>query len=138
MSPSGERSPPHRLIPGLMFRLDDDSPTPEQLRQLHAQGELEPFGEELTRYQGIPPDDERLAPCWALVEELDTPVGTHVGAGPPGAPYLGSTGYRPRLHSPIIMTTGSSGQPGVRRSALPSASTMSAARSPSASQSSCA
>ena len=86
-----------------MFRLDDDSPTPEQLRQLHAQGELEPFGEELTRYQRIPPDDERLAPCWALVEELDIPVGIHVGPGPPGAPYLGSTGYRARLHSPLVM-----------------------------------
>ncbi|MGH7576412.1 MAG: amidohydrolase family protein [Longimicrobiales bacterium] len=54
-------------------------------------------------YAGIAPDDERMAPYWALAEELDIPVGIHVGPGPPGAIYLGSGGYRARLHSALTI-----------------------------------
>jgi uncharacterized protein len=44
-----------------------------------------------------------MEPYWALAEELDIPVGIHVGTGPPGAIYLGATGYRARLHSALTM-----------------------------------
>ena len=40
------------------------------------------MGELLYVYYGIPPTDERLAPYWALAEELDIPVAVHVGRGP--------------------------------------------------------
>ena len=36
-----------------------------------------------------------------MAERLDIPVGIHVGNGPPGAPYIGATNYRARLHSPL-------------------------------------
>jgi uncharacterized protein len=94
---------PHRLMPGLLFQLDDDTPSPEEVRRLHEQGHLAVFGEVVIHYQGITPDDERMAPYWALAEDLDIPVGIHVGTGPPGAPYLGMAGYRARLHSPLVM-----------------------------------
>ncbi len=44
-----------------------------------------------------------MEPFWALAQELDIPVGIHVGTGPPGAIYLGSKHYRARLHSPLTM-----------------------------------
>jgi predicted TIM-barrel fold metal-dependent hydrolase len=70
---------------------------------LHAAGELEVLGEVTTQYQGILPDDPRLEPFWALAEKLDIPVNIHVGTGPPGVIYLGSEGYRARMHSALTM-----------------------------------
>jgi predicted TIM-barrel fold metal-dependent hydrolase len=94
---------PSRLMPGLMLSIDADTPSPEALRALHARGELAVLGEVVTQYQGILPDDARLAPYWALAEELDIPVAIHVGTGPPGVAYLGSPGYRGRMHSALTM-----------------------------------
>jgi hypothetical protein len=94
---------PERLIPGLSLQLGEAAPSPDALRRLHASGALAVLGEVATQYQGIEPDDERLAPYWALAEELDMPVGIHVGTGPPGVIYLGSSGYRARMHSALTM-----------------------------------
>jgi uncharacterized protein len=100
---SWREAAPHRVIPGLDFQLDENAPTPEDLRRLHQRGDLAVLGEILTEYQGIAPDDERLSPYWAVAEELDIPIAIHVGTGPPGAIYLEATGYRARLHSPLTM-----------------------------------
>jgi uncharacterized protein len=94
---------PDRLIPALWLQLDDAAPSPDALRGTHQRGQLAVLGEVTTPYQGIEPGDERLAPYWALAEELDIPVGIHVGTGPPGAIYLGASGYRGRLHSALTM-----------------------------------
>jgi|GEM_PF-246704 len=58
-------------------------PEPEWLRRQHATGRLGALGELLNVYYGIPASDERLAPYFALAEELDIPVGVHTGRGPP-------------------------------------------------------
>lgn len=75
----------------------------ESLRVLHDEGRLQVIGELTTQYAGISPDDERLEPLWALAEELDLPVGIHIGTGPPGVAYLGASGYRARLHSALTL-----------------------------------
>jgi predicted TIM-barrel fold metal-dependent hydrolase len=61
------------------------------------------LGEIGTQYYGIAPDDQRLEPYWQLAEELDLPVGIHIGPGPPGVIYLGASGYRARLHSALTV-----------------------------------
>jgi uncharacterized protein len=94
---------PGRLIPALELSLRGDVPSPAALRALHARGELAVLGEVTTQYQGILPDDPRLAPYWALAEELDIPVGIHVGTGPPGVIYVGASGYRASMHSALTM-----------------------------------
>jgi predicted TIM-barrel fold metal-dependent hydrolase len=94
---------PERLIPGLHFNVATDDLSPDEFRRLIRSGEVEVFGEIVNQYAGIAPDDERMAPYWALAEELDVPVGIHVGTGPPGVIYLGSDGYRARLHSALTM-----------------------------------
>ena len=95
---------PRRFIRGLIFQLGEkDTASPDALRAMHARGELEVFGEVTNQYAGIAPDDPRMEPYWALAEELDMPVGIHIGTGPPGAVYLGASGYRARLHSALTI-----------------------------------
>lgn len=81
---------------GKKLKLDVDS-----LRKLFKKGEYRVFGEITLQYEGFTASDSAFEPYLALAEELDIPVGIHIGCGPPGAPYIGSTGYRARLHSPL-------------------------------------
>ena len=108
---------PGLFIPGLDFRLDrqggtasasGDSKgyrplTPQAMRDLHRKGSLAVLGEILNQYGGIAPDDARMEPYWTLAEELDIPVGIHLGPGGPGEFYLGNKAYRARLQSALTM-----------------------------------
>jgi hypothetical protein len=98
-----EERAPDRIIRGLLFDLEDYMLSPDSLRLLHAAGELEVLGEVITQYAGVAPDDPQLDLYWSLAEELDLPVGIHLGTGPPGAPYLGWPGYRAALHSALTL-----------------------------------
>lgn len=94
---------PERFIPGLLFEIGTSAPSTDTLRRMHERGDLAVLGEVTNQYAGVAPDDERMMPYWALAEELDIPVGIHVGTGPPGVIYLGASGYRARLHSALTM-----------------------------------
>lgn len=83
---------------------DQQPPDPAELRAAHAAGELAAFGEVTNQYAGIAPDYPRMEPYWSLMEELDVPVGIHIGTGPPGVIHLGSPGYRASLHSALTRT----------------------------------
>lgn len=112
---------PDRIIPSLLMNhgfppggFDIDPATVERLKELKDAGQPVVIGEIITQYLGIAPDDPRLTPLWALAEELDIPVGIHVGTGPPGAPYLGFANYRARLHSALTMEEVLVGHPRLR------------------------
>lgn len=92
---------PNRFIRGLGFSVG--SVSPDSLRSLHATGAVEVLAEVTNQYRGIAPDDPRMDPYWSLAEELDLPVGIHIGPGPPGVAYMGAAGYRARLHSPLAL-----------------------------------
>lgn len=98
---------PERVITGFDLRVTSDRasgkrpPSIAELRALHARGGLQVLGEVMAQYEGVTPDDRRLAPYWALAEELDIPVGIHIGAGGPGDPYFGAPGYRARNSSAL-------------------------------------
>jgi predicted TIM-barrel fold metal-dependent hydrolase len=94
---------PDRIIPGLLFGGGPTAPSLDSVRARFEDGRVEVFGEVTIQYRGIEPSDPSFEPYLALAEELDVPVGIHIGTGPPGAPYLGFTGYRARLHSPLIL-----------------------------------
>ncbi len=64
------------------------------LRAAHKAGHLQVLGEIVAQYDGVPPNDSSLEPYYALAEELDIPVGIHVGPGPPGIAYVAS----PKMH----------------------------------------
>mgnify|MGYP001125489844 CR=1 FL=1 len=94
---------PERLYPAIEMAVGPDAPSPEELRAMHVRGDLMVLGELTTQYRGILPDDPRLSPYFALAEELDIPVGIHVGPGPPGVIYLGASNYRAKMHSPLTL-----------------------------------
>ena len=93
-----------RIIPSLYFALVSDAPSPSGMRDLFKSGRFAALGEVTIQYQGIAPGDQRFEPYLALAEEMDIPVGVHVGPGPPGAPYFPDSGsYRARLHSALLL-----------------------------------
>jgi predicted TIM-barrel fold metal-dependent hydrolase len=96
------RAAPGRFWSGLGFRMGRNYPV-KRLADLHASGQLDVLAEVTTQYEGIEPADPKLEPYWALAERLDIPVGIHVGTGPFGVIYLGSRGYRGRMHSALTM-----------------------------------
>ena len=72
-----------------------------KLRQLHREGRAAVFAEIGAQYAGLRADDPSLEPFWALAEELDVPVGIHLGEGMPGQAAGGGDRYRARLTSPF-------------------------------------
>src|SRR5262245_30123564 len=98
-----KESAPDRFIPGLQFQFGRDSLSPDSVRHLFKDGHVAVFAEVTNQYVGVAPDDSLFEPYLALAEDLDIPVGIHIGTGPPGAPYLGFTRYRGALHSPLLL-----------------------------------
>lgn len=97
--PGGER-----ILPSLMLGFSESGPPDlADVRKKLASGRYVTLSEVVIQYQGVEPADPRFEPFLALAEELDIPVGIHIGTGPPGAPYLGAPGYRARLHSPLLL-----------------------------------
>jgi uncharacterized protein len=94
---------PDRFIKGFGFRLDATAPPVDSLRAMVEDERLEVLAEVTNQYNGIAPDDARMAPYWALAEEMDLPVGIHMGPGPPGGNYLGEDRYRARLSSALLL-----------------------------------
>ncbi|NJD29863.1 MAG: amidohydrolase [Chloroflexi bacterium] len=110
---------PDRVIPARAFAVGrDDDFTPDDVRRLHAAGELAVLGEVANQYYGVEPNDERFEPYLAVCEELDIPIGIHVGPGPPGSPYLGWESYRARLQSPLLLEEPLLRHPRLRRYAM--------------------
>lgn len=105
---------PDRIIPAVPFDDYVDSTGgvlgapdfgrgPDAFRRLFQEGRFALFAEISTQYNGLSPADESLQPYFALAEELDIPVGIHMGEGPPGAAYFSSPKYRARLTSPFLL-----------------------------------
>jgi len=65
-------------------------PPVNQLREQIKSGKIKVLGEINAQYLGIAPNDSRLEPYFSLAEEMDVPVGIHLGIGPPGVAYSAS------------------------------------------------
>ncbi len=101
---------PARIIPAVSFFDGDDSLGRPRLRDLGelrrmvADGRVAVFAENGPQYHGMRPGDPALEPYFALAEELDVPVGLHMGEGPPGGRHVeGYERYRVELGNPLLL-----------------------------------
>ncbi len=93
-----------RILRAVYFNPASGKPSVSELRKLAQATRITAFAEIVAQYAGMPPNDPRLEPYYALAEELDIPVGIHVGPGPPGLPYFGGgTPYRMRDSSMLLL-----------------------------------
>lgn len=91
------------ILPGVNFGSRKPKSI-DELRRLHAAGQLEVFGETGIQYRGHRPDDPLYEPYFALAEELDVPVGLHMGEGPPAAArFPGYETYRVDVGQPMLL-----------------------------------
>ena len=73
------------------------------LRKEHAAGRLMALSEIALQYQGIAPNDPKMEPFYALAEELDIPIGIHIGLSKPGIAYDDAPKYRAALSNPMLL-----------------------------------
>jgi len=92
---------PDHILSSIEISDPDHFPSVAELRHLHAAGKLKALSEITAQYHGLAPDDPRLEPYFALAEELDIPVGIHLGPGPPGTAYFATPGYRAAAGDPM-------------------------------------
>jgi predicted TIM-barrel fold metal-dependent hydrolase len=95
---------PDRIIPAIAFADDVNKFPVDEFRRLHGTGAFSVFAEVSNEYLGVEPADPRWEPYFALAEELDIPVGIHMGEGPVnGARFPGYETYRVQLTSPLLL-----------------------------------
>ncbi len=108
---------PDRFIPSVQLQIGRDDYGLDSLRALFEAGPFAVLGEVANQYVGIAPDDPRMAPYWALAEELGVPVAIHMGEGPPGAAVL-FPAYRMELASALLLEPVLARHPGLRVSIM--------------------
>ena len=105
---------PGRILPSRGFSGGPGTPF-DSLRAWLRARRFVAIGEVSVQYGGVAPDDPSMEPLWALAEELDVPVGIHIGTGPVGAPYIAPFArYRARLHSALLLEEVLVRHPGLR------------------------
>jgi hypothetical protein len=95
---------PELVIPAVQLGLP---PRPgaelDALRTRLESGDIQLIGEVLAAYGGVGPDDPSYEPLFALAEELDVPIGIHMGPGPRGAVRRGSPAFRASACDPLLL-----------------------------------
>jgi predicted TIM-barrel fold metal-dependent hydrolase len=91
-----------RIIPASSLGLPAPF-NPDDVRALVKSGEVTVFAEVTTQYAGLAANDPALEPMFALAEELDVPVGIHIGLSAAGVPALMLKSYRASQSRPLAL-----------------------------------
>ncbi len=78
---------PGRILPGKLV-WSPEQINMDQLMQAIKDKKWDVIGEVLTQYEGLRANDPSIDPLYALAEQMDVPLGIHMGFGPPGAAYI--------------------------------------------------
>ena len=95
-------APDGTIIPGIGIS-NATSMTVEAFRDSMETGFYKVMAECAPQYQGISPSDPSLDPYFAIAEELDIPVGIHMGTGGNGMANITRPTYRASLGNPLIL-----------------------------------
>lgn len=97
---------PNRVIMGTSFM---NSPTAgeyeplDKLRAAYTSGGFKVMGEIGLQYQGMSPSDMSVDKYFALAEELDIPVGIHMGTGGSGRANVAMPKFRGSMGDPLLV-----------------------------------
>lgn len=97
---------PSRVIPGTSFSngmAGNDQVPVEELRKLFTSGGFKVMGEIGLQYQGMSPSDPSVDKYFALAEELDIPVGIHMGTGGSGRANITTPKFRGSMGNPLLL-----------------------------------
>lgn len=93
---------PGRFIKSLQLNVTRDPYSAEEARAYFADRGFLVLGEVSNQYSGIEPDHPRMQPFWAMAEEMNVPVGIHMGSGPPGTAAFYPE-YRVAYGNPLLL-----------------------------------
>ena len=97
---------PGRVIPATGFELgmSDGKYVPlDKLRQSYTKDGFKVMAEVGLQYQGISPSDPSVDAYFALAEELDIPVGIHMGTGGSGRANISMPKFRGSMGNPLLL-----------------------------------
>ena len=97
-----KKANPDKIIAGMTFTLGYKI-SADSLKKRIISDDIKVFGEIGPQYDGLPADDPSYEPYWAMAEEMNIPVGIHIGAGPVGAALMGFTTFRGAAGDPMNM-----------------------------------
>ena len=95
------RNRPSRLFASPLLASVDEPIS--SLRDAFNSGRYQALAEFAPQYSGFAPNAAELDPYFALAEELDIPVGIHIGLGPPGIANSGQSNYRMKLSNALLL-----------------------------------
>ncbi len=97
---------PGRIIKGTSFELDNSGGKYVPLDELRAdftKGGFQVMGEIGLQYEGLSPSDPSVDKYFALAEELDIPVGIHMGTGGSGRANITTPKFRGSMGNPLLL-----------------------------------
>jgi predicted TIM-barrel fold metal-dependent hydrolase len=94
---------PGRFLASPHFPHFAEAPDPPWLRKQYEADRLQAMAELTFQYIGVGPSDPSVEPYLALAEELDLPVGFHMGLSEPGITYRAAPGYRASKGNPLLL-----------------------------------
>src|SRR4030042_738970 len=95
------RSQPDRILASPF--LNDTRESGSSLRAAIQSGQYQALAEIAPQYSGYAPDNPELEPYYSLAEEMDIPLGIHVGLAPSGAAYNIAPKYRMRHGNALLL-----------------------------------
>lgn len=95
-------APPGRIIPGIGIS-NATSMAVKAFRDSLKTGFYKIMAEVAPQYEGISPGDPALDPYFAVAEELNIPVGIHMGTGGNGMANLTQPKFRASLGDPLLL-----------------------------------
>lgn len=99
---SWKNAAPDRIIPGIGVS-SPDGITVEAMRDSLSSGFYYVMSECAPQYQGMSPSDMSLDAYFAIAEELDLPVGIHMGTGGNGSSNIRGSNFRAAMGDPLLL-----------------------------------
>ncbi len=97
-----KQAAPNRIIPGIGVSTPDEI-TVKAMRDSLSSGFYKVMSECAPQYSGMSPSDMSLDAYFAIAEELDLPVGIHMGTGGNGMTNITGSKYRASMGNPLLL-----------------------------------